>query len=224
VTVIGEALRRVAPEGAEFLIEITAGAPTAAQALHDNQARTTQVTQALSPFGIQQADLQTISLNVHTFYTPAMPMLQAHGGLPQIGAGTFAGVGPEVQSALYYARNILRVNVRDSRRLGEAVDTAARTGATILGGLSLRVTDESGARRAALEAATKDARAKAETLAAAAGKQLGEAAAITEDIVVSNGTYTALRSVMPFAFGAGAPQVAGELEYYARVTANFRLQ
>jgi uncharacterized protein YggE len=224
VTVVGEALRRIAPEGAEFLIEITATAPTAAQALNDNQTRTTQITQALSPQGIQQADLQSISLNVHTFYTPVMPALQAQASLPQMGAATFAGVAQDVQSAVYHARNILRVNVRDARRLGEAVDSAVRAGATILGGLSLRVSDESGARRAALEAAAKDARNKAETLAAAAGKQIGEVAAINEDVVVSNGAYTALRSLMPFAFGAGAPQVAGELEYYARVSATFRLQ
>jgi hypothetical protein len=51
-----------------------------------------------------------------------------------------------------------------------------------------------------------------------------DAVAIAEDIVASNGMYTALRSTMPFAFGAGAPQVAGELEYYARVSASFRLK
>src|ERR1700737_4237428 len=34
VTVIGEAVRRVSPETAEFLVEITAAASTAAQALH----------------------------------------------------------------------------------------------------------------------------------------------------------------------------------------------
>jgi hypothetical protein len=33
----------------------------------------------------------------------------------------------------------------------------------------------------------------------------------------------ALRANLPFAFGAGAPDVIGELEYYARVSVNFRL-
>src|ERR1700750_333478 len=35
ITVIGEAVRRIAPETAEFLIEITTSAPNAAQALRD---------------------------------------------------------------------------------------------------------------------------------------------------------------------------------------------
>ena len=29
---------------------------------------------------------------------------------------------------------------------------------------------------------------------------------------------------LPFALGAGAPEVAGELEYYARISASFRLK
>jgi hypothetical protein len=41
--------------------------------------------------------------------------------------------------------------------------------------------------------------------------------------VASNGTYVTLRGMAPFAFGAGAPEAVGELEYYARVSANFRL-
>src|SRR5690349_12539991 len=65
VMVTGEAVWRVAPERAEFLIEITASAPTAAQALQDNQLKTGQVAQAVAPLGVQQADLQTISMNVY---------------------------------------------------------------------------------------------------------------------------------------------------------------
>jgi len=229
--VIGEAVWRVPPERAEFVIEITASAPTAAQALHDNQLKAAQVAQAVAPLGVQPADLQTISLNVYNFYAPVAPALSAYGGLPQIGTGGFspyaagaASVPAEIQSAAYHARNIMRVNVRDPKRLGEIVDTIARTGAAILGSLSVGVSDEASARKHALEAAAKDARAKAEALAVAAGKQVDDAVAIAEDIVASNGVYAALRSAAPFAFGAGAPAMAGELEYYARVSASFRLK
>lgn len=231
VMVTGEAVWRVPPERAEFLIEITASAPTAAQALHDNQLKSAQLAQAVAPLGVQQADLQTISLNVYNLYAPVLPALSAYGGLPAIGSGGFpqygagaAAVPAEIQSAAYHARNILRVNVRDPKRLGEIVDAVARAGAVIAGSLSVGVSDEAGARRHALEAAGKDARAKAEALAVGAGKQVDDAVAISEDIVASNGVYAALRSAMPFAFGAGAPQVAGELEYYARVSASFRLK
>jgi uncharacterized protein YggE len=231
VTVIGEAVWRVPPERAEFLMEITSSAPTAAQSLHDNQLKLAQVTQAVAPLGVQQADLQTISLNVYNFYTPTLPALSPYGALPAMGSGGFppyaAGatlVPAEIQSAAYHARNVLRVKVSDPRRLGEIVDMVTRAGAVIVGSLSVGVSDEAGARRHALEAAGKDARSKADALAVAAGKQVDDAVAIAEDIIATNGVYAALRSAVPFAFGAGAPQVAGELEYYARVSASFRLK
>ena len=150
--------------------------------------------------------------------------------MAQIGTAGFSPLAPfstgqpETQFGSYTARNVLRVNVRQPARVGEVVDAATRAGATVASAFSFQVADEAGARRALLEAAGRDARAKAETLAAAAGKQVGDPIAITEDCIVSNGAYTALRSAAPFAFSMGAPQVIGELEYYARVSANFRFQ
>ena len=231
VMVTGEAVWKVQPERVEFLIEIASSAPTAAQALHDNQGKSAQLAQAVAPLGVQQTDLQTISLNVYSLYTQMLPALSAYGGLPKVGSGGFSpyasGTAPipaDIQSAAYHARNILRVTLRDAARMGEVVDMVARAGATVLGSLSFRVSDEAGARRHALEAAGKDARAKAETLAAAVGKHVDEAVAVTEDVVASNGAYSALRSAAPFAFSAGAPQVLGELEYYAHISASFRLK
>lgn len=231
VTVIGEAVRRLAPENAEFLVEITTSAPNAAQALRDNHQRATQLTQAVAQFGVQPSDLQSISLNVASLYAPMLP---GYGNVAQIAGGGFQpyttgpamqpALQPEIQFGAYHARNTLRVNVREPGRVGEIVDAVVRSGATILGGFSFRVSDEAHARRATLDAAGKDAKAKAEALAASAGRQVGDLIAITEDIVASNGDYAALRAAIPFGFGAGAPRVVGELEYYARVSANFRFQ
>jgi uncharacterized protein YggE len=235
VTVIGEAVRRLAPENAEFLAEITTHGSNASQALRDNPARATQLAQALAPLGVQPSDLQPISLNVSSLYSPLLQALPSYGGVPQIGPTGFqpftGGTGmpqqplqPEVQFGAYHARNTLRINVREPARVGEIVDAVTRAGATVLGGFSFKASDEAHARRAALDAAGKDARAKAEALAASAGRQVGDLVAINEDIVASNGDYAALRAAIPFGFGAGAPRVIGELEFYARVSANFRLQ
>jgi uncharacterized protein YggE len=219
VTVIGEAVRRISPEQAEFLIEITAGAPTAAQALRDNHTKTAQVTQAVSALGVQPVDIHTISLNVFNIYSPVMQALPAYGGIPQIGQ-----MGqPDVQFGTWQAKNTLRISVRESARVGEIVDTAVRAGAGAVSPFIFKAPDEATAQKSALEAAGKDARAKAEALAAATGRKIGDAISISEDIIASNGAYAALRSAFPFGFGAGAPRVAGELEYYARVSASFRL-
>jgi len=225
VTVTGEALRRVSPEHAEFLIEIVASAPTAAQALRDNQLKSTQVAQALQALGVHAADLHTISQNIINLYTPVMQALPAYG-MPQIGQtfGGAAGAQPDLQFGACHSRTVLRVSVREAARAGEILDAATRAGAILAGAFSFKASDEASARRATLEAAGKDARAKAETLAAAAGKQIGDPISISEELIASNGAYTALRSALPFAFGSGTPQVTGELEYYARVSASFRLQ
>jgi len=234
VTVIGEAVRRVAPECAEFLIEITTGGATAAQALRDNYSRTAQVAEAVGPLGVQRTDIQTISLNVYNLYSPILPPMQQslpmYNTIPPVGQsgysayGAVSAVQADVQFGMYHARNTLRLTVRDAGRVGDVVDMAAKAGASIIGAFSFRVADEAGARRAALEAAGRDAQSKAESLAAATGKKVGEPLAVSEDFVVSNGTYAALRNAMPLAFGAGAPSTAGELEFYARVSASFRFQ
>ena len=237
VTVTGEAVRRVPPESAEFLIEITASAATAAQAIRDNHGKTTQVTQAIGPLGVQPTDVQTISLNVYNLYAPVMQALPGYGNLPQIAQGPISSYGgvssnyggvstnqPDLQFGSYQARNTIRVLVREPHRVGEIVDAITRVGATIAGAFSFRAIDEAAARKNALEAAGKDARARAESLAVAAGKQLGDPISLTEEVTATNGAYMALRNAMPYAFGAGAPQVVGELEYYARVSATFRLQ
>jgi uncharacterized protein YggE len=224
VTVIGEAVRRILSESAEVIIEITSAAPTAAQAIRDNHARTAQITQTIGPLGVQQGDLHPISLKLQNLYSPVMQSLPGYAGMPQIGPYAAGSARqPEIQFGSYFASNTLRINVREPARAGEIADAAVRAGATVIGGVRFRAADEAAARRAALEAAAKDARLKAEALATASGKQVGDPVAITEDLVATNGTYAALRAVAPFAFGAAAPDTVGELEYYARVSANFRL-
>ena len=235
IAVTGEAMHRVSPESAEFVIEIATTAPTAVQALHDHKSKTSHIAQAVAGMGVQRGDLQTISMNVLTTFTPLAASLP-YAAPPQIGpaafasfaSGPFAGAATALQTDIqfgsYQARSLVRVNTRETARVGEIVDALIKAGATLAGGFCFRVADETGARKSALEAAARDARGKAETLAIAAGKQVGDPVAIFEDIVVANGAYSALRAQAPFAFGPGTPQMAGELEYYARVTANFRFQ
>lgn len=219
VTVTGEAVRRVSPEHAEFAIEITASATTAAQALRDNQMKVAQVAQALQPLGVQAGDMHSISQNIVNIYIPVMPALSAYGlqGVMQPGFGQ--GLAPDVQFGSYHARSVVRITVRDAARAGEILDAATRAGAAIAGPFQFKASDEASARRSTLEAAGKDARQKAEVLAAAAGKKIGEPVAISEELVASNGA-----AAMPFGFATGARQTIGELEYYARVSASYRLQ
>ncbi len=233
IAVVGEAIRRVAPESAEFLIEIAANGHTVSQSMANHQTLIAQIAQAVSTLGVHRGDLQTVSMNVANVYAP--PLGGPVYGVPQIASGGFPGFGApsvlqpppfqaDIQFGTYQARSTLRVSVREAARAGEVADALVKAGANLIGGLTYGATDEAGARKSALEAAGKDARSKAETLAVAAGKQVGDPLAICEEIIASNGVYSAMRAQMPWAFGPNTPAVAGELEYYARVTASFRFQ
>jgi uncharacterized protein YggE len=242
VAVVGEAVRRVPPESAEFLIEVTVTSTSIAQALRDHTAKLQQVAVAAASVGVQSSDLQTVSMNAYNLYSPGLPglpSLGSYGGMQQIGpvglnpfasgvatgsqAGGY-GAQAEVQFGSYQVRGLIRVLVRELGRLAEVLQNVTRAGAVLSGPLTFRASDESAARRTVLEAAGTDAKVKAETLARSLGKSIGDAVTVTEDILVSNGAYGALRSSMPGVFGSGVvPAAIGELEYYARVSANFRL-
>ncbi len=240
VAVVGEAVRRAPPERAEFLVELTVTSGSVAQAIREHTAKLQQLAVAAASMGIQSTDLQTVSMNVYNLFSqavPGLPGIGAYGTMPQIGPGAMNPFGaavpavpqtgaygsqPEIQFGSYQVRGVIRLVVRDPGRVGEVVQTAIRAGAIPVGPLTFRASDESSARRAALEAAGADAKTKAETLARAMGKSIGDAIVVTEDVVVSNGAYGALRSAVPGLFGFGAPTAIGELEYYARVSANFR--
>jgi uncharacterized protein YggE len=177
------------------------------------------VTQAIASLGVQPIDIQTISLKIQSQYGP-LAALPNYGGFPQIGTGGFS---PDVQFGSYHARNVLRVSVRELVRVGEIADAVTRAGAAVIGALSFQVADDFAARQTALEAAAKNAQMKGEALATATGKQIGDLVAMTEEVVLSNGIYAAARASLPALFGAAGPEVAGELEYYARVSATFQL-
>jgi uncharacterized protein len=228
IAVVGEAVRRVVPESAQFLVEIATNGHTASQSLTNHQNLISQIAQAVSGMGINRGDLQTVSMNVANVYAPALAAPPY--AVPQIAPAGFPGfpaqpvLQPDVQFGTYQARSMLRVTVREAARVGEIADALTKAGANLIGAVSYSAADESSARKSVLEAAGKDARTKAETLAAASGKQLGEPVHIAEEVIASNGVYAAMRAQMPWAFGPDTPVVAGELEYYARVTASFRFQ
>ena len=114
IAVVGEAVRRVAPESAEFLVEITASGQTVTQAMANHQSLMTQIAQGIAGAGVHRGDLQTVSMNVANAYAPALAMPSY--GVPQIAPGGFPGA--EIQSAP--TRRGARYGSRCARRRGRA--------------------------------------------------------------------------------------------------------
>ena len=73
-----------------------------------------------------------------------------------------------------------RITVRDLTKLGDTVDAAVDAGATQVNGITFRVDDQTKVEAQAREAAMKDAKGKADALAAAAGVNITGVASISE--------------------------------------------
>ena len=80
----------------------------------------------------------------------------------------------------YTINNSLTITTGEMDRIGEFIDAAFSAGANTMDSISFTATDSSAASLKALELAVQDARAKAETIAAASGKTLGEVIEIRE--------------------------------------------
>jgi hypothetical protein len=80
----------------------------------------------------------------------------------------------------YQLTNLVTATIRDIDKVGDAIDGALGSGATSIDQLGFRVADPSTAEAAAREAAVKNARAKAESYAAAADVSIQGVAAIAE--------------------------------------------
>lgn len=140
----------------------------------------------------------------------AAPFSGALFGYPGPGVAQTAGPQLSPQARGYAAGSWLRVIVREPQRLGELLDTATAAGVVFGAGMSAGTENEAALRCAALQAAAKDAWAKAEVLALAAGRRLGQLLTLNEELLPSG--------VQP---AVGAMSALTELSFCARVYAGF---
>ncbi len=118
----------------------------------------------------------------------------------------------------YVARNTIEVRLDDLNRVGEIVDLATASGATSIGDMRFDLKDRQAAERQALSEAVTEARAKAEAIAAAAGRQIAQIWRIVEEGVPSPGPRPMERMAMTATGAAQTPISAGDIEVRARVT------
>jgi uncharacterized protein YggE len=157
ITVTGDGSVTVVPDQAGFSFGTMSQADTAAAALAESSKAVAKVVDALKRAGVAKADIQTSEVSL----SPRMN-----------NAGT--------QITGYTASNTVSVTVRKLADAGGIVDAAVGAGANQVYGPNLVVSEQDAAYRTALKAAVAQARAKAETLASAAGRSLGAITAISE--------------------------------------------
>lgn len=191
VTVTGTGAVEAVPDRAQVSAGVESRAPTAKAALAANATAMRRVLQALEAKGGKDLTTQTVSLST-SFDQQGQP-----NGF----------VATNVASAITTLAGA-----------GALIDAAVDAGANTVYGPSLSRSDAEKLYRDALAEAVADARARAEVLAKAAGRELGRVTALTE----------AGETAIPFAAEAMAsrdstPVVSGPQKTIASVTVTYAL-
>lgn len=183
IAVVGSGKVTVVPDQGTIRLGVLIERPTAKAARNDAAAAMTKVVDAIRKLGIADKDIATSAISLSPVYdytaTPSTPKIRG-----------------------YQLQNIVTVTVRDITKLGDVLDNGVAAGATSVEGISFDVADRAAAESKAREAAVKDAKAKAQTLADGVGVRITGVASMSESV------STPVWYDKSFAAGAVAPNAA----------------
>jgi len=182
VTVSGEATVQAQPDTAVISIAVVTQNASASEAQAENASKTEAVVRAVKAAAGAGAEVKTggYSLQPQYVYRP--------NDSPQITG--------------YQARNSVVVTMSELNRVGALIDAASRAGANTVDGLSFTLRRDQPARAQALTEATREAVAKAGTVAEALG---GRVVRVVE--VQEGGLY---RPPVPVPYGRGMSSEVAE--------------
>jgi len=161
ISVSGTGRVVITPDVADLRLGVAVTKATVKEARTLAADQMTRVIAALKKLGIADKDIQTSGLSLQPNYT-----YPPNGGTPRLTGYTMS--------------NGVSVTIRDLDKLGDAIDDGLAAGATTLDGVSFRVENSARAETQAREQAVAAAKAKAQTLAGAAGVSITGVASISE--------------------------------------------
>ncbi|HBF40813.1 MAG TPA: hypothetical protein DDW19_03275 [Anaerolineaceae bacterium] len=142
------------PDLAYVYVGVRSEADDVSTALNTNNVQAGKVADAVKALGVDIKDVQTTNFNVY-------PMND---------------YGPDgvISRKYYVVENTIYITVRDLSKLGNMLDAVVRSGANTINGISFDVSNKDQALAEARDKAIAQARAEAESIAAAAGVELGD--------------------------------------------------
>jgi len=158
IAVSGSGKVLLTPDIADVTLGVTIQRDKVSTARDEAAAVMAAVIAALHSLGIADADIKTTQLYISPIYD--------YSGVQRITG--------------YQISNVVSVHVRDLAKLADVIDQSVAAGATDVQGVAFDVADRAAAERDAREAAVRDARARADTLAAAAGVTITGVVSISE--------------------------------------------
>ncbi len=194
----------IKPDTGIASVGVNVTAPTLASALDQVNQKMTAVIAAIKAQGVDAADIQTTSYNVSPITN------QPKEGESPIVTG-------------YNVTNMVTVKIRNIDNVGQVLDAALTAGANSINSVYFTVDDPTKAQNDARTLAVKDAMAKAQTLAAAAGVKVGNIISISE---VSPQVIPFVRTAefaVPAAANSAGPVKTGQTTIIVNVEMHFEI-
>ena len=209
ITVSASGTVRITPDKAIVTFGVTSQEATAEEAQSKNSELVSRVTPVLVDRGVEEKSIQTTNYSIY-------PQYDYYGD-------------KEPQITGYVAQTTLSVQDQDIAAVGSLLTACVEAGINRVESVRFLCSGYDEAYQDALTQAVSAARQKAEVLAAAAGKSLGEAVVVTEGWqdtsarygrdAVSNASFD-----MEMAKDESVSLQPGETEITANVTVTFRMK
>ncbi len=207
ISVTGTGRVKLSPDRVRFTVGVETTAATPSEALAQNNRSVENVIAALKKAGAKSEEIQTSNFSIYPQFE------YVENRRPRI-------IGYQVVNSV----TVVRESTADA---GKLLQAAVDAGVNQASGLTFFVADETRARQEGLRKAFADARAKAETLASAAGRTLGRAVAITEGSgqapIYPPQPYAA-KAMMAEARDASVPVEQGQQELAFTVSVVFEMR
>jgi uncharacterized protein len=205
ISVNGSAEVAVTPDRAVVRLGVQAESSAAAASQQEVNRVMREIVEAVKAKKIPERAIRTEDLSLFPVYDTAQ--------------AARPGRQPEQRIVAYRASNVVSVELTDLAAVGGVVDAGIAAGANQVQGITFGLRDDASVRAAALRAAVADARAQAETVAAALGMRLDG----VSEVSVSGGgggPPVPLRRVLAVADTVVQP---GEVSVSANVSAKYFL-
>ena len=160
ITVSSLASIETTPDQAVVTFSVRADDPDSVAALNESSSTMNDVLAAMKKLGIQERDMETTNVQLSQ---------------QTIDRGTSS------ETTVFVSTTGLEVTLDNFDRIGPAIRDGVAAGATSVRGIKFQVSDPAAAKRRALDAAVRSARAKADALAEAAGATVTGVVQIREE-------------------------------------------
>lgn len=207
LSITGQGKITASPDKATISIAVDSMSDTAEGAVKDNSEKTNKVMDVIKA-GLGKED------KVSTAGYSLSPVYEYNNETKK---SEFKG---------YRASNQIIVETRNLDDLGKLIDSVAQAGSNRIDSLTFDSTEKEAYRKSALEMAVKDAKATAETVAAAAGVKIVKILSIRPSSDIPMPVYRdyEVRGKMALAESAPTPIEPGELTVNASVTMVFEIE